>query len=148
MAGVAVRRVGNRHANRPGAAARRRWTSERGAAAVEFALVLPILLLLVFGIVEFGRTFQVQATLSAAAREGVRVMAVQNNQAAAKAAVRSATTSLSPVPTDLQITVTPTSCSTVGGNATVTIHYRLNSLTGFFGWGYDLTGKGVMRCSG
>ena len=124
-----------------------RLRSERGAAAVEFALVLPLLLLLVFGIVEFGRTFQVQATLSAAAREGVRVMALQDDQAAARAAVRSATTGLSPRPTDAQISVTPTACST-SGNATVTVHYRLDGLTGFFGWDYDLTGKGVMRCSG
>jgi Flp pilus assembly protein TadG len=148
MAGVAVRRMANRRADRPGAAVGGRRTGERGAAAVEFALVLPLLLLLVFGIVEFGRTFQVQATLSAAAREGVRVMAVQNDPAAARAAVRSAATSLSPVPSDTQITVTPSSCGSTAGNATVTIHYRLDSLTGFFGWGYDLTGKGVMRCSG
>jgi Flp pilus assembly protein TadG len=126
----------------------RRWTSERGAAAVEFALVLPLLLLLVFGIVEFGRAFQVQATLSAAAREGVRVMAVQDDQAAARAAVRSASTGLPSVPSDIHIAVTPLSCSATAGNATVTIHYRLESLTGFFGWGYDLTGEGVMRCSG
>jgi Flp pilus assembly protein TadG len=98
--------------------------------------------------VEFGRAFQVQATLSAAARAGVRVMAVQDDQPGARAAVRSATTSLPSVPTDGQVTVAPSSCRATGGNATVTIHYRLDSLTGFFGWGYDLTGKGVMRCSG
>ena len=50
--------------------------SERGASAVEFALIVPVLVLLVLGIVEFGRGFQVQGTLSAAAREGVRLMAL------------------------------------------------------------------------
>ena len=54
---------------------------ERGAAAVEFALVAPVLLLMVLGIAEFGQAYHVQATISQAAREGVRVMAVKNNPA-------------------------------------------------------------------
>ena len=58
---------------------------DRGAAAVEFALVMPVLLSLVVGIAEFGRAYNVQATLSGAAREGVRVMAVKNDAAAARA---------------------------------------------------------------
>ena len=47
---------------------RDRMRSERGAAAVEFAMIMPLLLVLVLGIAEFGRAFQVQGTLSAAAR--------------------------------------------------------------------------------
>ena len=50
-------------------------TSDRGAAAVEFALVLPLLLLLVFGIVDFGRVYHEQVTLTHGAREGVRLLA-------------------------------------------------------------------------
>jgi Flp pilus assembly protein TadG len=50
----------------------RRRRSERGAAAVEFAIVMPLVLLLVCGIVDFGRMLNVQITLSAAAREGAR----------------------------------------------------------------------------
>ena len=50
--------------------------SERGAAAVEFALVVPILIVLVLGIAEFGRAFFIQSTISGAAREGVRRMAL------------------------------------------------------------------------
>ena len=49
-----------------------RERSERGAAAVEFALVMPLLLLLVFGIVEFGLIMNRQITVTHAAREGVR----------------------------------------------------------------------------
>src|ERR1039458_5924651 len=62
---------------------------ERGAAAVEFALLLPVLLLLVFGIVDFGRALNAQITLTQAAREGVRLAAlgqpnvVSSTQAAA-----------------------------------------------------------------
>ena len=66
----------------------RRLRSERGASAVEFALIVPLLVLLVLGIAEFGHAFQVQGTLSAAAREGARAMALRNDQAQAKDAVK------------------------------------------------------------
>ncbi len=46
---------------------------EDGAAAVEFAIVLPVLLLIVFGIIDFGRAFWVKNNLVAAMREGGRV---------------------------------------------------------------------------
>src|SRR5437773_10844519 len=49
---------------------------ERGAAAVEFALVLPLLLLILFGIIDFGRAYNAQVTLTQAAREGVRLAAL------------------------------------------------------------------------
>jgi Flp pilus assembly protein TadG len=122
---------------------------ERGATAVEFALILPLLIVLVLGIAEFGRAFQVSGTLSAAAREGVRVMALQNDPAAARAAVRNAATSLDPAVTNAQITITPASCPSTG-NTTVrlTVTYPMPFLTDFFGSGVDLTGTGVMRCNG
>lgn len=46
---------------------------ERGAATVEFALVLPVLLMLVFGIIDFGRAYSQQVQLSQLAREGARL---------------------------------------------------------------------------
>jgi Flp pilus assembly protein TadG len=49
---------------------------DRGAAAVEFALVLPLLLLILFGIIEFGRAWSVKQTLTDAAREGARIAVV------------------------------------------------------------------------
>ncbi len=56
-----------------------RWLrDERGAAAVEFALVLPVVLMMLFGIIEFGRAWNVRQTLTDAAREGARVAAVGN----------------------------------------------------------------------
>ena len=49
---------------------------ERGTTAVEFALVLPLFLLLLFGIIDFGRYFFVQHTLQFATREGTRLATV------------------------------------------------------------------------
>jgi Flp pilus assembly protein TadG len=47
--------------------------SERGAALVEFALVLPLLLVVIAGIVDFGFLFQRYEVLTNAAREGARL---------------------------------------------------------------------------
>ncbi len=44
----------------------------RGAAVVEFAIVAPVLLLLVFGMIEYGRLIMVQQVLTNATREGAR----------------------------------------------------------------------------
>ena len=49
----------------------------RGQSLVEFALVLPIFLLLLFGIVDAGRYVFLNSTLSNAAREGVRLGSVE-----------------------------------------------------------------------
>lgn len=50
---------------------------DRGGAAVEFALVLPILLLLVFGILDYGRLFYDSIALRQGAREAARQAVVQ-----------------------------------------------------------------------
>jgi Flp pilus assembly protein TadG len=49
-----------------------RWRRDRGAAAVEFALVLPILLLFVMGTIEWGWFFFTHQRVVNAAREGAR----------------------------------------------------------------------------
>lgn len=52
---------------------RKRFRSGRsGVAAVEFALVVPVFFLFVFGIIEFGRVVMVQQVLVNASREGAR----------------------------------------------------------------------------
>jgi Flp pilus assembly protein TadG len=61
------------------AMARFRCNNERGAAAVEFAIVLPLLILLVFGIVEFSMLYNRQQGLHAAAREGARIAALPSS---------------------------------------------------------------------
>jgi hypothetical protein len=50
-----------------------RHTPERtGAVAVEFAIVAPVLLACLFGLIELGRAFEMQNLLEVAAREGAR----------------------------------------------------------------------------
>jgi Flp pilus assembly protein TadG len=51
----------------------RRLRSERGAELIELALVLPILLLVFAGIVDFGLLLQRMLTVNNAAREGARI---------------------------------------------------------------------------
>lgn len=50
-----------------------RLRSERGAELIEFALVFPLLLLVILGIVDFGFLFQRMEVVTNAAREGARV---------------------------------------------------------------------------
>jgi Flp pilus assembly protein TadG len=72
-----------------GSDARRRFGSERGAAIIEVALTLPLLLLVSVGIFEFGRAYQTSQILTNAAREGARIAVLPNPVAgAAEARVR------------------------------------------------------------
>ena len=50
--------------------------SEKGASAVEFALILPILVMLIFGIYQFGIAYNRYIAITHAAREGARLAAV------------------------------------------------------------------------
>ena len=52
---------------------------ERGAAAVEFALIVGLLLTILFGIVQFGRAYSEVVVLTGAAREGARLAAVRES---------------------------------------------------------------------
>ncbi len=52
--------------------------SERGVAAVEFAIIFPLMLLLMFGIIEFGTMMYDQIMVTNAAREGARWGSVQS----------------------------------------------------------------------
>lgn len=119
--------------------------SERGAAAVEFAILLPLLLLLVLGIAEFGRAFNAQITLTQAAREGVRVMAITNKPEDAKIAAQKAAASLGTIPTS-NITLSANSCSSPA-QVTLTINFTLATATGIAG-PFAMNGKGVMLCGG
>jgi len=126
----------------------RHLRDDRGAAAVEFALVLPLLLLLVFGVMEFSRLYNVQISLSNAAREGARVMAIKNSPAAARAAAIVAAPSVTPAITGSQIFISPSPTCTAGSTVQVRITYDVALMTGWFGPNLTLTGTGAMRCGG
>jgi Flp pilus assembly protein TadG len=55
------------------------WTDERGQALAEFALVLPMILLFIAGIVEFGRAWNIKQAVTDAAREGARYTVVKDD---------------------------------------------------------------------
>ncbi|HLL81454.1 MAG TPA: TadE/TadG family type IV pilus assembly protein, partial [Longimicrobium sp.] len=50
--------------------------SDEGQAVVEFALIVPVLLLLVLGVVEFGRAWSAHQAVTDAAREGARLAVI------------------------------------------------------------------------
>ena len=132
---------------RPGSGA-----PDRGAAAVEFALLLPVLLLLVFGIIDLGRALNAQITLTQAAREGARLAALSEANVVSR--TQTAATGLSGV------TVTVTACPSGGegtSDATVQVSYPFTFITplgaiaklfGDSGPGSSLTltATGVMAC--
>ncbi|MGJ9426450.1 TadE/TadG family type IV pilus assembly protein [Nesterenkonia halotolerans] len=128
---------------------------DRGASAVEFAIVVPVLVVLLLGIMAFGHAFHVQSVLSNAARDGVRVMALQDTSGGVvpkEEAIQTVIDSAAPstAVSDAQISITPDTCEAAGssgpGTATVTITYPMQLLGGI--GEVTLTGKGTMRCNG
>ena len=131
--------------------------NDQGAAAVEFALLLLPLLLILFGIIEFGRGFNMQLSMSHGAREGVRVLALGGTSADAVTSVEQAAF---PV-TGLTVTTvgcpTPVSLTTPPARVTVTRTYDpitpLGAIMNMAGGGVAVTlptiqARGEMRCSG
>jgi hypothetical protein len=108
------------------------------------ALVLPLLLLVVFAILDFGRLFHTQMTLTAAAREGARAAAFGGD-----AADRVRTIAGDDV--EVQVQDCPAGGG-VGEDARVTVRFTFQFVTpvGLLGGGFDgeteIAGEGVMPC--
>lgn len=64
---------------------RRLHSDRRGSIAAEFALVIPLLLLLSFGIIEFGRTMWVRNSLQSAVEDAARCYALKRPECATAA---------------------------------------------------------------
>jgi len=129
---------------------------ERGAVAVEMAMLLPLLLLILIGTIEFGRVLNVQISMTQAAREGARYAAIHYKDPGLNvtAATLAAAPSLSGLP--VGVTSNASSCAP-DSNVTVKTTVSLTSLSGFLDAGFfgapgifpmNLTGIGVMRCGG
>lgn len=104
---------------------REKTENEEGAALIEFALVLPILLTLVLGIAEFGFALATELDVRHGAREGSRLVAVGTPDINR---VCDAMTF------DNGVVVTFTGGGDVGDPATTTVTAPAVTLTGFFGW--------------
>lgn len=143
---------------------------DRGAAAVEMAIVLPLLLLVLFGLVDFGRAFNAQMQLTQAAREGVRVVVLSGNLDAAAALDAAEARAQLAMPCDTpckpivdRATTASTVCASgVDGRGKITVKSTFTFITplgpiaGLFGASTipgagetkTLTATGVMRCLG
>jgi len=123
--------------------------SERGAAAVEFALVLPILVMLLFGIIQFGMAFNQKQGLHAAAREGARVGSIPTTTEREIAARVDAALVGVAGTANAQTTVAPAGelpCA-APGSVTVTVTSNADISIPFFGdRSFVLTGVGEYLC--
>lgn len=112
---------------------RLRFRDERGQALTEFALVLPILALLLFGVIQFGITFNNYLTLTDAVRAGARKGAVArhmttNREAAVEQAVMDASTDLKLSDLDVTVAVSPGWEQGADVTVTATYPYSINLL--------------------
>jgi len=125
--------------------------TKRGQALVEFALLVPIMLLLVLGIAEFGRAWMTENILTGAAREAVRAAAVETQANAynsaktiADAVLASAGIPLVMVPSDFDDSV---NSPVPEVSVSITYNYSI-VVTGFIPGlpaSFPLTGTATMR---
>ena len=133
---------------------RLRKRAEDGAAAVELALVLPILLIIVFGIIDFGRAYNMQIALSQGAREGVRGLALGTtaNPTARTTSAAYPVTGINVAWTACPAVPTSTSVATVTATKQFTYITPISGIFNLLGLSSlaapVITGKGEMRCGG
>jgi hypothetical protein len=127
---------------------------DRGAVAVEFALVFVFVLLpLLLGIIDFGRMWFAQVTLTQSAREGARLEALNTSAGAANVCTGTTRSAASLGSIHVFVGTDPTACTddasvppcTAGQDAVVKTTYKTNYL--LFGE-KTLSGKGFMPCGG
>lgn len=114
------------------AIAERKRNRESGQAAVEMALMLPLLLLLIFGMLEMGWLATTRQTMDAITREATRAGTVAASTTAATTAVNNAIASKKPAYMKKTITVTVTFSKPSNfkdGDITVATAYDLPPLT-------------------
>jgi hypothetical protein len=109
---------------------------------VEFALILPVLLLLLLGIIDFGIFYGQNLSLEAATREGARQGVLQGD---VLSYTRQSRGLLEDSKLEIKFAVDTTSGTP--GSLVVCARYPQSSLTGFFAWALDGTSesKSVMR---
>lgn len=133
--------------------ARRPGPRDSGAAAVEFALVMPLLLLLLLGIIDFGRAWNMQIALTQAAREGVRVAALGGTDAIAR--TEAAAFPVTPVAVTVNSCPVPAAASDDAVVVASRVYDYLTPISGILNVlgqpalaAPTITGRGRMRCNG
>jgi uncharacterized protein (UPF0333 family) len=104
--------------------------SQKGQSLVEFALVLPLLVVLLFGIMDFGRVFHAYLTIDHAGREAARAASIGKDDTTVKNTAVNDATGIG-LTVD-RVGVTP-ALRTSGTNVTVTITYPITFLTPLIG---------------
>jgi Flp pilus assembly protein TadG len=102
-----------------------------GQALVETALVLPVLLIILLGLFDFGRAVYAYNAISNAAREASRVAIVNQNNAVVVAEGRRAALGLDPNSVDVIFPAPP--CNLIGCAATVTVEHDWQAITPIIG---------------
>ncbi len=121
-----------------------------GAAAVEFAVVAPVLFLLIFGMIEFGRMVMVQQVLTNASREGARIAVLDGATTSdVTTAVQNYLAGASVSGATITVTPNPPSSAGYGEPVTVTVSVGFNQVSWLpapmFLGGRQLTATSVMR---
>ena len=108
--------------------------SETGTSAVEFALILPLLVIILFGIIEFGIALYRQAVLTNASREGARLGIVQSIPAITTGQINTAIdtylTGAGINPTNVTRNITPGAFTGAPVIVQLTLPYNFTVLTG------------------
>jgi Flp pilus assembly protein TadG len=112
----------------------KRLRSESGASAVEFALLLPVLMMILFGITEFGLALYRQTILTNASREGARLGIVQSVPAITNgqidAAINNYLTAAGITPGDVTRTIVAGGITGTPVQITLTLPYTFAVLPG------------------
>lgn len=109
-----------------------RGVRERGASMVEFAVVVPLFLLLVFGVIEAGWFFSQQVEIRNAVREGARIAVVDFGSANATIAETCSRADLSGTGATVTIALSASDTYGLGADSVaVTMSKNYQSLTGF-----------------
>jgi Flp pilus assembly protein TadG len=97
---------------------------EKGQATVEFALVMPLVFLVVFALFEFGHAFWVHQQLTAAANEGARTAVVLSRDSSAISKIQAAARGAAPGLTASGVNVNVVSTWQIGRPVKVTATYH------------------------
>ena len=140
--------------------------NDSGAAAVEFALILPLLLILIIGLIDFGRMGFTQVSVTSASREGARYSSLYSSGLSSAQLISDFVQTSSPLTAKVSqldsagvLTVTSSMCSSTqsGENTSVVVSTNFKWLLPVnliaivnpsANWINDFTisSTGVMRC--